>query len=82
MWTIMQQTPSDNDKLWTCEGVTRLNAYLAQRVQQGELRAARDALERSGGTMEMMAQKYTQYMGNLRRDALQQEQRDSQKSAQ
>jgi hypothetical protein len=82
MWTIMQQTPSDNDKLWTCEGVSRLNAYLAQRVQQGELRAARDALERSGGTMEVMAQKYTQYMDNLRRDALQQEQRESQKNAQ
>ena len=77
----MQQTPSDNDKLWTCEAVSRLNAYLAQRVQQGELRAARDALERSGGTIEMMAQKYTLYMDNLRRDALQQEQRDSQKNA-
>jgi hypothetical protein len=82
MWTIMQQTPSDNDELWTCEGVSRLNAYLAQRVQHGELRAAREALERSGGTMEMMAQKYTEYMDNLRRDALQREQRDSQKNAQ
>ena len=82
MWTIMQQTPADNDELWTCEGVSRLNAYLAQRVQQGELRAAQEALERSGGTMEMMAQKYTQYMDNLRRKALQQEQRDSQKNAQ
>jgi hypothetical protein len=82
MWTIMQQTPSDNDELWTCEAVSRLNAYLAQRVQQGELRAARDALERSGGTMEVLAQKYTQYIDNPRRDALLQEQRDSQKNVQ
>jgi hypothetical protein len=82
MWTIMQQTPADNDELWTCEGVSRLNGYLAQRVQRGELGAARDALERSGETTETMAQKYTQYVDKLRRDALQREQQDSQKNAQ
>jgi hypothetical protein len=64
MWAIMQQTPSDNDKLWTCDAVSRVNAYLVQRMRLGELGAARDMLERSGETVEAMAQKYTQYMDN------------------
>ena len=82
MQAIMQQTPSDNDKLWTCDAVSRVNAYLVQRVQQGELGAARDALERSGETVDAMAQKYTLYMDNIRRDALSQEQQNSPGTAQ
>jgi len=77
MQAIVQQTPSDNDKLWTCDAVSRVNAYVVQRVQQGELGAARDVLERSGETVDVMARKYTQYMDNIRRDALSREQQNS-----
>jgi hypothetical protein len=69
MQAIMQQTPSDNDKLWTCDAVSRVNSYVVQRVRLGELGAARDALKRSGETVEAMAQKYTQYMEDLKREA-------------
>jgi hypothetical protein len=74
MQAIMQQTPLENDKLWTCDAVSRMNAYVVQRVRQGELGTARDVLERSGETVEAMAQKYTQYMDNIRRDAFSREQ--------
>ena len=57
--------------------VSRVNAYVVQRVRQGELGAARDVLERSGETVDAMAQKYTQYMDNIRRDALSREQQNS-----
>ena len=36
----------------------------------GELGAARELLERSGETVEVMAQRYTQYLEKLKRDAL------------
>ena len=69
----MLQTPSDNDKLWTCEALSRMNAYVIQRERLGELGAARDVLERAGETVQAMAQKYTQSMDNFRRDPLRQE---------
>jgi hypothetical protein len=77
MQAIMQQAPADNDKLWTCDAVSRVNAYVVQSVRQGELGAARDVLERFGETVEAMAQKYTQYVDNIRRDALIREQQKS-----
>jgi hypothetical protein len=73
MQAIMLQSPSDNDKLWSCDALSRVNAYVIQRVRLGELGAARDALERSGETVEAMAQKYTQSIEKIRRDALGQE---------
>ena len=77
MQAIVLQTPSDNDKLWTCDAVNHANAYVIQRVRLGELGAARDVLERSGESVEAMAQKYTQYLDNIRRDALRPEQQNS-----
>jgi len=44
-----------------------------QRVRLGERGAAREALQRSGETAEAMGQQYTQYIDNIRRDALEQE---------
>lgn len=82
MQSIIQQAPSDNDKMWTCDAVSRANAYVIQRVRMGELGAARDGLERSGETIEEMAQKYNEYTDNLRRDALRQEQQKSPDAAQ
>jgi hypothetical protein len=62
--------------------VRRVNAYIVQRVRRGELGALRDALERSGETVEAMAQKYTRYLDNLRRDALSRAQQNSPETAQ
>jgi hypothetical protein len=82
MQSIIQQAPSDNDKMWTCDAVSRANAYVIQRVRMGELGAARDGLERSGETIEEMAKKYNEYTDNIRRDALRQEQQKSPDAAQ
>ena len=82
MESIIQQGPSDNDKMWTCDAVRRTNAYMAQRVRLGEIGAARDALEHSGETVEEMAQKYTEYTDNIRRDALTREQQTPPEPAQ
>jgi hypothetical protein len=82
MQAIMQQTPSADDKMWTCDAVSRVNAYVIQRVRLSELGAAHDVLERSGETVEEMAQKYTEYTDNIRRDALRQEQQHSPETAQ
>lgn len=82
MQSIIQQAPSGDDKRWTCNAVSRANAYMIQRVRMGELAAARDGLERSGETMEEMAQKYNEYMDNLRHEALRQEQREYSDAAQ
>jgi hypothetical protein len=70
---IVRQTPSDNDTLWTCDAVSRLNAYMIQRVRLGELGAARDILERSGESVEEMARQYTQRLDDIRREALRQQ---------
>jgi hypothetical protein len=82
MLSIIQQTPSDNDTMWTCDAVSHANAYLIQRVRLGEVGAARDVLERSGETVEEMAQKYTEYMDNIRQDALTREQQNPPEPAQ
>jgi hypothetical protein len=82
MQAIVQQRPSGADgKLWTCDAVSRLNAYVVQRVRLGELGAARDALERSGEKVEAMAQKHAQYVDNIGHDALRQEQQNSPQTA-
>jgi len=74
MQAIMEATPSDNDNLWTCDGVRRFNAYVVQRARLGELGAARDALERSGETVLALAQRHLQFIENLQREALKQQQ--------
>jgi hypothetical protein len=76
MQALVQQTPSDNDALWTCDAVGRLNTYMAERVRLGELGAARDMLERSGQSVEEMARQYTQHLDDVRREALRQQQQN------
>jgi hypothetical protein len=73
MQAIMQATPTNNDDLWTCDGVRRGNAYMGQRVRLGELGAARDALERSGETVAESAQKQRDFIEKITRDAQQRE---------
>jgi hypothetical protein len=82
MWVGMEQALSENDQLWTCDAVSRLNARLGQTVQRGELGAARDLLEKSGDSVEQVAQRYTQYMDNITRDALTLDRWNSPKTAQ
>jgi hypothetical protein len=71
MQAIMQATPTGNDDLWTCNGVRLGNAYMGQRARLGELGAARDAVDRSGETLQELAQKHTEFVEKLR-DALRQ----------
>jgi hypothetical protein len=73
MQAITQATPTNNDDLWTCDGVRRGNAYMGQRVRLGELGAARDALERSGETVAESAQKQRDFIEKITRDAQQRE---------
>jgi hypothetical protein len=82
MQALMQQAPSYDDKMWTCDAVSRLNAYEIRRVRLGELGAAREVLERSGETAEEMAQKYTEYVDNIRRNVLRQQRQNSPETAQ
>lgn len=49
------QKPAD---MWTCEGVRRGNAYMEEWMRSNELAAARAALERSGESVSVMAQRY------------------------
>jgi hypothetical protein len=51
----------DGDNPWTCTNVRSFKAYMTQRVRLGELAAARDALERSGETVDELAQKHSQW---------------------
>jgi hypothetical protein len=82
MWEGMRLTPSENDKLWTCDVVNRRNAYLVQRAQIGELGAARVALEQSGESVEVGAHNYTQYVDSIKRAAFGHEQENSMETAQ
>ena len=82
MQAMIQQSPSDQDTLWTCDAVSRVNAFMLQRVRLGEVGAARELLERSGETVEVMAQRYTQYLDNLKREALGPEQQKALETAQ
>jgi hypothetical protein len=77
MEVMVQATPSDNEELWTCEGVSRFNAYTAERMRLGEVAAVRNLLMRSGETVPQLAQKYTQYVESIRRDVMKQEQESS-----
>jgi hypothetical protein len=71
MEAIMRATPTSNGDLWTCNGVELGNAYIRQRVQLGELGAAREALDRSGETVQELARKHREYIEKLQRDAMQ-----------
>jgi hypothetical protein len=78
---IIEVTPSDNDNLWTCDSVRRLNAYMVQRARLGELGAGRDILERSGETLQALAQRHLQFIEKLQREAPKQQQGKPSESA-
>jgi hypothetical protein len=75
MQAIMQTTASatpasaDDHDLWSCKRVELGNIYMRHRVQLGEIGAARDALERSGESVQELAQKQNEFIENIRRDA-------------
>ena len=71
MQAITQTIPTNNDDLWTCDGVRRGNAYMGQWVRLGEVGAAKDALEQSGETVTELAQKQRDFIEKIRRDAQQ-----------
>ena len=70
---ITELIPSDAGE-WTCETVSRFNSYMDQRARVGEVAAANDLLERSGGTAPQLAEKYRAHLDDIRRHATQQDQ--------
>ena len=82
MQALMQETPSANEEMWTCDGVRRGNAYMSQMAQSGELGAARDALDRSGETVPALAQKQQDFIDKLIRDASERQQQEPSEPAQ
>jgi hypothetical protein len=77
MQVFVELEPPDSDGFWACDAVNHRNAYLTERVRIGELAAVRDMLERSGETVEAMAQRYAEHVESIRRDALGREQQTS-----
>jgi hypothetical protein len=71
---IVETGPASEGDTWSCDTVQRGNAYVSRMARMGEIRAARDALERSGRTVPELAQKQADTMEKIRRDA---EQRQS-----
>jgi len=69
MQVIAQVGPGNSDDHWTCDDVSRGNAYMNQWARWGELGAARDALEWSGETVAELAQKQRDFIDKMRRDA-------------
>lgn len=69
MQVIEQVGPGNSDDQWTCDDVSRGNAYMNQWARWGELGAARDALEWSGETVADLAQKQRDFIDKMRRDA-------------
>jgi hypothetical protein len=69
MQAITQATyPSDGNQ-WSCEAVRLGNAYMSQWVRLGEVGAAHEALDRSGETLQELAQKQQASMDKIARDA-------------
>jgi hypothetical protein len=82
MQAIMNQAVPYEDKPWACDAVSRVDAYLRRAVRLGELGAAREVLDRSGDSVETMAQKFSQNTDNIKREASRREQENSQQTAQ
>jgi hypothetical protein len=69
MQVLMAPMAQDNADPWDCNHVRLGNELLKQIVRLGELGAARDALERSGETIEELAQRQTELMEKIQREA-------------
>jgi hypothetical protein len=76
MQAIMQATstatpaPADDYDLWSCKRVELGNIFVRQRRQLGEVGAARDALGRSGESVQELAQKQIEFIEGIRRGVL------------
>ncbi len=66
MQVMMQAVPTGVDNQWNCSAVELGNAYVRELVQLGELGAAREALDRSGETVQELAQKWREFLEKLR----------------
>jgi hypothetical protein len=73
MQSVMQATPTGERDLWTCDGVSRGNAYMGQWARVGEMHAARDLLDRSGEAVSALTAKHRDLIDKIRSDAIQQQ---------
>ena len=76
MQVLMEPIPTNNAEPWDCDHVRLGNELIKQVVHLGELGAARDALERSGETVEELAKRQAEFMEKIRTEAQQQRARD------
>jgi hypothetical protein len=79
MQSLMQPMATGSTDPWDCTSVRLGNELVRQIARLGELGAARDALERSGETVQEMAQRQTELMEKIRREAA--ERREQQEDA-
>lgn len=68
MGAIEQSSPSPWAQ-WSCDGVERGNAFVAERVQGGEIGAARAWIERTGESPSTLAQTHRDHLDSLMRRA-------------
>jgi hypothetical protein len=79
MQSLMQPMATVSTDPWDCNSVRLGNELVRQIARLGELGAARDALERSGETVQEMAQRQSELMEKIRREAA--ERREQQEGA-
>jgi hypothetical protein len=62
MGALEQAVPQGRGDEWSCEGVARGNAYVAERVRLGELGAMQELMERSGETTAELARQHQEFL--------------------
>jgi hypothetical protein len=66
-----EAVPQDPHAEWSCDGVSRLNAWMRERRQLGELGVGRRAVAQSGQSVAELARKQQMYLDGLMRQAQQ-----------
>jgi hypothetical protein len=69
MGALQQAVPEGHGEEWSCEGVERGNAFLADWARLGELGAVQELVERSGETPAELARKHQEFLDEMRRSA-------------
>jgi hypothetical protein len=69
MQALNEMTGTDPTQQWSCDGVARGNAYMAQLDSLGERGLTRQAIERSGETVAELSRRYDEQMATMMRKA-------------
>jgi hypothetical protein len=69
MQALNEMTGTDPTQQWSCDGVARGNAYMAQLDSLGERGVTRQAIERSGETVAELSRRYDEQVATMMRKA-------------